>query len=898
MAVEHAATGSAPNASGRRISIAFNVAVAILAAALTVAAVNWIASLKSYRKDLADSGNYGLSERTRHVFAERQVPDVAISMLYAPDEENETQRDHIARLRDYFDELTRFDENVAVTHVATDSQRERLVARISTTFGSEADEHQAVLKEYDALEQELKSALESKLGAAREILAARGWLADFPVFASIINTLEKDLESLNKAREGINELTSPDGIPRFGDAARKAGETIDAIKGHLEAVDQRLGDLAGLADETAAADSRHLVMLRDVAQQARQIVASLRETIGAKNDPMPDNPAAALKAFADRSVDVDNKLKSLVSRVDAFAQAFPMVTQHPDWAASVQIGPLMTRMDVADVLQQAGQSLGKTRLVLLGVIDTGDAQQLAQAVREARETAAVFEQNADVCEKLLTDLAANLARVDDASKALMAAAAGEGMFGELASGIGALSTKIEALPELKLASAADELKEPNIVVVEANDKIRVLGYDDVFPIRESVTGQAAADDEVSRTFNGDSAISSAVLAMTSSGPFATIVLTAFEPPAPPQQNQFMPPPQQSWVPSTRLSKLRARLESANFKVIDWNLATTPTPPPPEEGTGPIYVVLPPPPPSPPNPFGGGPAPDQIFGDKQRAAIQQRIEDGASLLFLATWEVRSAGFFGGPPTTPPYGYAPLLESEWGIRVDNSRRITWVVPYRRKENSFQVDPRRFMHMPANGFSSQPIGKPLRGTRMLITDACPLGRTAERPEGVTLDPILEIPDAETYCGASLQELLQIIQRVEDPSTEGVITMVPPPARGPFTVAMAAERKKEDGEPVRMVVLGFGASVRDDYLTQPVLAAGEALRLDPPPTENVDFMLNARYWLDHRPELIGRGPVPVPRIGGIDDRELKTARVLIWGAWPGLIFALGIVVWYVRRR
>ena len=79
---------------------------------------------------------------------------------------------------------------------------------------------------------------------------------------------------------------------------------------------------------------------------------------------------------------------------------------------------------------------------------------------------------------------------------------------------------------------------------------------------------------------------------------------------------------------------------------------------------------------------------------------------------------------------------------------------------------------------------------------------------------------------------------------------------------------------------------------------AGGEKLRLDPAPTEVVDLFVNSLYWLMEQPQWIARGPVPVPRIQPIEVGQLKLLRVFVWGIWPALVFAPGIILWAIRRR
>src|SRR5258708_39164215 len=106
------------------------------------------------------------------------------------------------------------------------------------------------------------------------------------------------------------------------------------------------------------------------------------------------------------------------------------------------------------------------------------------------------------------------------------------------------------LPELKLGSIADSLKQKNSIVVQANGKVRVVSFTEAFPVRENMGGRS---EEAAHTFNGDAALSSALLALTRDKPFASVILTSYEPPAPQQRNQFSPPPPRSWIPSANLT---------------------------------------------------------------------------------------------------------------------------------------------------------------------------------------------------------------------------------------------------------------------------------------------------------------------------------------------------------
>jgi hypothetical protein len=896
MAMNPHDTRSEAMSRGRRFSVGANVVLSVVLAAALLFAVNAFCSLRNVRKDLATAGNYGLSDRTKRI-VEGTEGGIRISTVYPPKEDDAKQQEYIIRLQDYCDELRRFSNKIEVVSVVSSSQREKLVSRISETFGGEAGKHKEALDAFGKLGAELETELKQRHDEVRTLMDGDTWLGDFPLFANIAAVMQSDIETLKKASQEINELTPAGGIPKYADATAKAKTALTEIKGHLKAIGGRLGELAALAQETAKLDSTYIAALREVAAAPDSLVASLRAAVGQENAAAPADVASALKAFADRSSEASGQLDQLVERIGTFSRKFPMVRQHPNWSAQTKMGPLVAQVEVAGVLQEIGKMLGNRRLIILGILDSGKPEQLAQELTEAREDVSALEKNAAVCKQLLTGLADRLSRVDEGSKRLLDSVAQAAFLGDRTTAIDAMEKQIDGLPELKLGSVADQLKEDNVVVVEGKSKIRVLTFAEVFPLRDSVAGPGKHAEELGHTFNGDSAISSAILAITRDKPCATIMLTFFEPPPPQQRNQFMMPPPESWIPSRALSQLRTRLEAASFKVVDWNMATTDAPPPGEEGVDNLYLLLPPPPPSQPNPFGGQPPNEKTFGEPQRQRIRDLLNNDANMVFLATWEARGGGF-GGPPSTPPYGYAPLLDQDWGITVDNAKRIVWLEPDRRDPRSFGVKGQRFGHMPAGGFTDHEIGKPLRGTRFLIADSCILKPKSDLPSGVTIREVLAIPRKENYNAVSINQIVQIIDQVRQHASEGKVSFATPPETGPFDVMLTAERRDGEKGKGKIVVMAFGGSLRDDYLESPVLAEAATIRFDPPPTENADLFVNALYWLTGHPEWIGRGPLPVPRIASMNKAELNTLRIFVWGIWPAMVFLPGVLLWYVRRK
>ena len=631
-----------------------------------------------------------------------------------------------------------------------------------------------------------------------------------------------------------------------------------------------------LGDEVAKPESANIKMLREVAADTSSMIGSLREIVGENDAPQTD-AAAVLKSYIDRGTAVKNSLESLALRVEAFGRKFPMVKQHPNWKVDVRQGPFLTRMAVAGVMETAGTVLAKSRLRILGVLDTGNPDELSQEIITARTNVSNLEQNAEVCGQLLGGLADRLSNLDEQSKALLEECRGGELFKDLVASVTELETKFDELPELELGSVADQLKEKNVVVVKVGDKVRVLTFAEVFPIRQSVAGPASSsEEELGRAFNGDSAISSALLALLRARPFATVVLVSFEPPGPPRQGPLSTPPPRSRVPSSQLSELRKRLDQANFNVVDWNLATTEEPPEPDEGTENVYVLLPPALPSAANPFDRNSMPPKTMGNTERRKIQDILNNDGRALFVATWEFQPGNMFGGGFSTPEYRYSPILETDWGIQIRNDSRVVWLKPEPSKADSFKVVGPRFAYLPASGFSEDhPLSKPSRGTRFMVNDACPITLLEDAPEGVSREIVHTLYESEHLIGADIQHILQIVDEIRQPKNEGVVTLVPPLDHGPFDLMVVAERREGEESRGRIAVMGFGGSLVDSYLTQPVIRPGETIQFDPPPVECIDLFINTLHWLQGQTTWIARGPSPKPTIRQIPKGQMATLQV-----------------------
>lgn len=115
--------------------------------------------------------------------------------------------------------------------------------------------------------------------------------------------------------------------------------------------------------------------------------------------------------------------------------------------------------------------------------------------------------------------------------------------------------------------------------------------------------------------------------------------------------------------------------------------------------------------------------------------------------------------------------------------------------------------------------------------------------------------------------------------------------PARdlpGPVSVAVAVEKGPIPGidvqiPPTRMVVFGdIGFVVNGSIISG-----------------NGDLFMNALNWVLDRQELMGIAPKPVETSRlDLDARQIRSLGWLVIGGLPGVVAAIGLFVWLVRRR
>jgi len=212
------------------------------------------------------------------------------------------------------------------------------------------------------------------------------------------------------------------------------------------------------------------------------------------------------------------------------------------------------------------------------------------------------------------------------------------------------------------------LKVQDILASLAPGTVVVLGPTTANVVPESSIYKQAADSDSSQssvaTFQGEQAISSALLPMIEPNKVKVVFVTTGSHPA-------TTTGEDGW------SDISDRLKAANFDVLEWSPPGPPTSPdqppppvtPPAEGKGVVWIVFPPDPANPQAMMMGMPPPSpQPVID----AVKKHLDEGGQVLFLA--DASTGGMFGGPDD---YAYENLVQP-FGIDVQSKYTVVHNYP----------------------------------------------------------------------------------------------------------------------------------------------------------------------------------------------------------------------------
>lgn len=886
----------------RRIKYGTNVLIMCIAALVIVALVNLVSFRKHWRKDMAAVGSFEPSERTKRIIDDIKGK-ISLTSVYTSTQEENSRDKYLPAVEDYCEELQQYAPGkIDVEHVANDAQKAALLARIQGKYSTQAKAYADLIDEYDTFAGGTKEqgkvpttqpALPQMRQALAELSAALNgkdsYLGSFPQMADTEAKLSKAIENLSNAPAEMKRLTKSGGIPRYAEARDKIKQTLDSLRDTLAGGAKSIKNIAEVSQATG---EEFFTTAPQRMEQMNALMVQLQDTIGKPEDrDLPADTREALQAYARESQKLATWLNEEAGKEEALAKKYPAIADMPNWLVQQNMGIIQQIIPLPGLLRSISEQQTNVRQQVREMLAAKQAiapDELAGAIRKLRQLVAQHMSISKAVASQIVKLSGVLSKTDQASLAILEQGKGGQWMADVISRIDAMKEQIAKLPELKLTDVTDKLEAPNTIIAEMGDKMQVLTFDEVWPQSEPMR-MPGSNDIPRRAFNGDTVVSGALLSL-SQPPVATVVFVHFAGELPQQMRQYMAPPVGS-IPYPVLEGLRGLMAKSNLAVKEWNLAKEDNPPQPEKGTQNIYVVLPPPDQLP------GPTTEKWqFNDTQIAKVKKVLAGGAKSIFLCKWEMPKPRFPGLPPEEPKYRYTQLLHDTFGVDVSSEYRTIYGVLESREGSKYGVNVQRWVWMPLNNFSDLPMGKPLQGRRVLMTDVCPVEAASKVPDGLKVEPILSTPSNEEYWAT--RDVMDLIRSVVSEKQGGLVTQGPNDRKSPYSVAVAVLNAKN--QPLA-AVLGTGASVMDGYMNERVPRLGgrdQSMRYDPAPTANGDLMINSVLWLAGRSDLIGAGPVILPPVRPIAHGQMLAIYALVWGILPGLVILSGAAMWVARRR
>jgi len=419
------------------------------------------------------------------------------------------------------------------------------------------------------------------------------------------------------------------------------------------------------------------------------------------------------------------------------------------------------------------------------------------------------------------------------------------------------------LPKLELEEIYDEVKrkDAKTILVESEKKAKVLTFSDVWPLSRARTGDS---QKTEYDFNGEAAVSSAILGLTATEKYAVVFVHA-GPPSPIKPGfammQMTQPPYQA---------VKEKLEEANLIVEDWDIRADDTPPEIKEAKRKIYVITPPPPQrrQGPMPQPGG------YEQKHVEIIEKLMDQGERVMFLAK--------FSPMIMARPYPFAGLLKNKCGLKIETSKLVV-----RAMRIADQTIPNPDVRI--GRYRDHEITTPIQSLFTTFRLAAPITLENKMPEGIKVTPLITItPKMGDYWGESNIFALQRNQAEKDEMDTAP----------PFHLAVAVENPKTG---MKAVVFGNDTFATDSSVNAVQyrwVARGIVGILVNPGA--LDLFANSIFWLNDSENLIAVGPrrADVPRIAHISDTGVLAWKVFLWVIWPLAALGAGGAVYLVRRK
>jgi hypothetical protein len=440
-------------------------------------------------------------------------------------------------------------------------------------------------------------------------------------------------------------------------------------------------------------------------------------------------------------------------------------------------------------------------------------------------------------------------------------------YAELSNLIGEQLKLCMDLPKLELEDIYNQLKQKNartvIVQVDGSPKSKVIAYGDIW---QPAPKQAGDPSKVEYTFNGEAAISSAILALTAKEKSAVIFVYAGPPdPVKPSYSSMR-------VSQAPYNSLKKKLEEANFVVESWDLLASKTPPTIKDVTRKVYVVVP----SVPQKTQPGAEPVGGYNKPEVSIVEKLIDQGVRVMFLANFQPTIMG--------TPYPFAELFDKKFGVKIEAEKLILQGMQMNDKvtvpNNQIEI----------SRYNDHAITKPIQSLTSLFIWASPLTIESKLPEGISVTPLITVTPAmgNFWAENNIHTVLQ----------KGWAEKEADDTAPPFQIAVAVENAKTKS---KCVIFGnelFATDGLADKLSYFMTSQGIGARYAYP--GNLELLANSAFWLDDNSNLISVGPrkSDVARINDISDRGQLAWKIFLWIVWPIMSLAVGTVVYFFRRR
>lgn len=418
--------------------------------------------------------------------------------------------------------------------------------------------------------------------------------------------------------------------------------------------------------------------------------------------------------------------------------------------------------------------------------------------------------------------------------------------------------KAEEIKESEFDNVRREISQGQVVLIEAPDKVKVVGYEDVW-VRNPEADEKHPDVP-ERLFAGESAVSSTLLGLVEPERPAVLFVTAGAP-----ATMSMGNPMMGMGGGGLYARMAERLRKINFIVEDWDVLRSPEMPKPEHMTKAILVFVPPAPPSAQMPT--PPPTPELY----RAAIDAAKAGAPSIVMGEPASMMSPGV--------PYGE---LFGLFGITPKFN-----AVSVHRQVVDQQGTEKAVPQVEFTTYPDHPITRALNGLPAIMLGPSPLLVNNPLPEGVTATPLLLLPaEADYWADTSPMDVMRGEAKRDE--AEDIFST----RDKPVPLAVACTRKLKEGE--QKAVL-FGDS---KWAADRVAFYRDAFGRDMFPG-NAELLVNSVLWVAGTEHLITVSPetLEARRIGDPGAWTVPV-QVLTWIGIPALALAAGIIVYAVRRR